>query len=87
MNAPRLRTRADGYERFRVWDSEEKRERYVYVHQLIRIAEGDDPHCVFSNGAFHVHHRDGVRWHNTAENTELLRSDDHARETFGGVSA
>lgn len=84
----RLEHRADGYVRWRVWDPVERGERVVYVHQLLAIAEGADPSDVFSDGDFHVHHCDELRWHNVAENLELRDSASHAREhDHLGVSA
>lgn len=76
-DAARLETRADGYVRWRSWNPSEGRERYCYVHQLLAIAEGADPRDVFSRGRFHVHHVNEVRWLNTPENVELVRSEDH----------
>jgi len=75
----RLETRRDGYCRWRAWDTRERRERYVYVHQLLAIADGERPSLVFSNGAFHVHHRNRIRFDNRPENIELRESDDHGR--------
>jgi len=74
-------TRADGYCRWRTWDGE--RERYVYVHQLVAIADGASPYLVFSDGDYHIHHRSGFKYDNRAENLDIERNDDHARETFG----
>lgn len=75
----RLETRSDGYVRWRSWDPKERRERYVYVHQLLAIAEGGDPEKVFSGGRYHVHHVDELRWHNVPQNIEIVDSRDHAR--------
>lgn len=85
----RLEARQDGYVRWRAWDPQERRERYVYVHQLLAVAEGADPEDVFSNGLFHVHHENEVRWLNTPENVELVHHTDHARDHdhLGVVSA
>jgi len=74
-----FRTRSDGYERFRCWDPVEKRERYCYVHQLVAIANGADPEKVFSGGEYVIHHHDGIKWHNSPENLELERTEDHTR--------
>lgn len=83
MTPARLETRSDGYERWRAWDPEKKRERYVYVHQLLAIADGGSPFLVFSGGEYHVHHENGIKYDNRAENLSIVRSDDHANETFG----
>ena len=73
----RLESRRDGYCRWRAWDGE--RERYVYVHQLTAIAAGASPYLVFSDGEYHVHHCNRVRYDNRPGNVELRASDDHAR--------
>lgn len=76
-------TRADGYERWRDYDPEGPR-RAVYVHQLVAIANGADPERVFSGGAFQIHHRDGVHWHNVQSNLELVDAREHGRRHGSG---
>lgn len=80
MKIPKFETRPDGYERVRSWEPSEKRERYAYIHQLVLIAEGEDPYLVFSNGRFHGHHGNRVRWDNRPSNLSLERSEDHVRQ-------
>ena len=50
---------------------------YVKIHQLLAIAEGEDPEKVFSNGEYVVHHKNHVRWDNRAENIELMTNEEH----------
>jgi len=50
----------------------------VFIHQLIAIANGTDPHKVFSDGAYQCHHKNGVPWDNRAENIEVLTEREHA---------
>lgn len=77
-------TRADGYERWRATDPDGTR-RAVYVHQLTAIAHGADPHRVFSDGEFQVHHRDRVRWNNGPDNLELVHTVEHGYRHHGGT--
>lgn len=49
----------------------------VSVHQLLAIAEGEDPAKVFSNGDYQIHHKNGVPWDNRPENIELMTEAEH----------
>ena len=60
-------------------DGEQHRAQ-VGVHQLIAIAEGADPHKVFSNGEYHTHHKNGIKWDNRPENLEFTTREEHAQE-------
>jgi len=43
----------------------------VKVHQLVAIANGAEPAKVFSNGRYHIHHKNRIYWDSRAENVEL----------------
>jgi hypothetical protein len=73
--------RRDGYCRIRAWDGE--RERYVYEHQLVEIANGADPREVFSGGRHGVHHINGRKFDNRPGNLETLDRGEHGRLTMG----
>jgi len=77
----RLERRDDDYVHWRSWDPIEKRERYVYVHQLLAIADGASPYLVFSNGDWEVHHRNGRKFDNRPENLQLLQNTEHGTTT------
>lgn len=62
-------------------DGERVHER-AYLHQLVAIAEGADPHKVFSDGDYTVHHDNGVRWDNRPANIEFLSGSNHAKHHF-----
>ncbi len=48
----------------------------LYVHQLLAIAEGADPHDVFG-GDFHCHHKNEIPWDNRPDNLEVLAESEH----------
>jgi transposase len=54
----------------------------VGVHQLVVIAEGANPALVFSDGEYHVHHRNNIPWDNRPSNLELVTRDSHIRKTL-----
>ena len=67
-------TTKKGYE---IW-VENRPDRTVAVHQLLAISEGEDPGKVFSNGEYHVHHKNGIQWDNRPDNIELLSVRQHS---------
>ena len=54
------------------------RSKYVSVHQLIAIANGEDPHQVFSS-KYNIHHENGCKLDNRHDNIELLDASEHGR--------
>jgi len=70
---------AGGYPCIRV--SEE--EVTPYIHNLVAIADGADPHKVYSGG-YQVHHVDENKWLNSDTNLELMTIGDHRRHHDGG---
>ena len=75
-------SRDDGYCRWRAYDPESGIERRVYVHQLLACLD-HDTHVVFDPET-HVHHRDGVRWHNVRENLEVRERPEHGDYHLNG---
>jgi len=49
----------------------------AYVHQLVAIANGANPEHIFSDGDYHCHHKNGVKWDNRAGNIEVLTKSEH----------
>lgn len=79
-------TEPRGYERCESWNGPDESNDQVYVHQLVAIAEGADPHHVFSGaGQTDVHHRNSVRWDNRPENIVVMDHGDHMREHYQQV--
>lgn len=66
-------TNVNGYEMWSVPSPDT-----IAVHQLVAIANGADPHKVFSDGEYHCHHKNGVRWDNRPGNIEVLSSSEHS---------
>lgn len=65
------RTNQEGYEQ---WTDDGKT---VYVHQLVAIAHGADPHDIFSSGDYQVHHRDTIPFDNRHENLSVVSDSEH----------
>jgi len=72
-----FRTEKLGYEVVTSRTPEEKSE--VRIHQLVAIAEGEDPHNVFSGGDYHVHHENNIQWDNRPGNLELKTNSEHMK--------
>jgi len=68
----------EGYVQLKTTVDGEKRR--AFVHQLIAIAEGEDPFKVFGQNGWVCHHENGVRWDNRGENITLMRRSEHSKE-------
>lgn len=66
---------SNGYESFRSFDGGDR--VVFHVHQLVAIANGADPHKIFSGGSYHVHHKNGCTFDNRPSNLEVLSAKDH----------
>jgi hypothetical protein len=65
-----------GYEVWRCGNVDDNQR--TYVHQLLAVAEGEDPHKVYSD-EYHVHHENRVKWDNRPENISLVDAKEHMR--------
>lgn len=52
--------------------------RTVGVHQLLAVADGEDPEDVWAEDT-HVHHRTGIPWLNIEDGVEVLTVGEHRR--------
>jgi|GEM_PF-3240438 len=68
-----------GYEKVGAYDPEREGMVWTTVHQLVAIAQGENPEKVFSDGEYQTHHRTGIPFDNRRENVELLRREVHQR--------
>jgi len=50
-----------------------------HVHQLIAIANGADPHKVFGNRQYNIHHKNGFKFDNRPSNIEMLTASEHGK--------
>lgn len=79
-NPPNHRISRHGYEVVRSkLNGEQDR---VYIHQLLAIAEGADPDKVFSDGEWHCHHKNGIRWDNRSDNIDFKRGSEHMADHY-----
>jgi hypothetical protein len=62
---PHMLENQNGYEQW-------VRDRKVAVHQLLAISDGGDPWKVFGNDQYQVHHKNGCKIDNRAENIEVV---------------
>lgn len=77
VNRAKFRTQQNGYEQ---WCSTYGWEKdRLYVHQLLAVAMGTDPHDLFG-GDYQIHHKNGIHWDNRPGNIETIHIVDHASE-------
>lgn len=65
---------------YMIWHHHDAR---VGVHQLLAVSNGEDPYKVFSRGDYHTHHVDGISWHNTEGNLQLMEASEHISHHMG----
>lgn len=83
---PRVEFDLEGYVRIRVWDSREKKDRYVYLHRCVLYARGELDSLWDDDR--HGHHIDHDGWNNSPDNLETRDPDDHAQyHLHGGAEA
>lgn len=63
-----------GYEKIRTKDGEKR--STVMIHHLVLIAEGEDPHDVFSD-EIDTHHKNNIPWDNRPSNLETMEKREH----------
>mgnify|MGYP002338702297 CR=1 FL=1 len=68
--------RKDGY--VRVNNHHNGEQHGFFLHQLVLISKGVDPHKVFSE-EYNTHHKNEVRWDNRPENLELMTRRNHMK--------
>ena len=69
VHPPTVSMSGRGYEYVRCQRGD--RDDTVYLHQLDAVADGTDPHCVFSDGT-QVQHIVPIPWLNTPENVRVI---------------
>lgn len=80
-DTPGSHTSKNGYEVSTTRDP--NRARSVGIHQLIAIANGADPHELFTGSKSdgkHAHHKKPIPWLNTADNIKVLSKSNHQKE-------
>lgn len=68
-----------GYIRYQARVPNTDTPKSVHEHQLVMLREGADPHKVFSDGEYNIHHKNGIKWDNREENLELITATEHRK--------